>query len=92
MKFAIKKWDKVEVEWLDSHQIHGWTALSSGGLDCERSLGHCSIGYYVGQTSKQFTIVQSRKSDQEFIANEDTMVNSILTIPKCAITKLVKLK
>lgn len=86
------KWDKVEIEWTDSHMIHGWVTLDDVGLDEEASLYHRSIGYFLGETPNQVTICQSSKTDEDLIKEPITNVCGVFTIPKKAIIKLSKVR
>lgn len=81
----------VEIIWQDSHMIHGWTALNAADTDLEYSLEHRSIGYYIDETPKQLSIVQSSKTEEDFIKEDDTQVCGVFTIPKKAIVKIKRL-
>lgn len=84
----FRKWDRIEVLWEDSYQLHGWTPLNESGYDEDISLGHQSIGYYLGETKKQITICQSKKSDKELDKADYTNVNAVFNIPKRAILSI----
>ncbi len=87
----MKRWDKVEIFWEDSHQIHGWVALSDSGFEEDNSLGHMTVGYYIGETPNQITVCQSKKSDAELDQSPDTAVNAVFSIPKVAIKRINKI-
>jgi len=87
----FKKWDLIEINWVDSYMMHGWTPLNDSEIDVDHSLDHRSIGYYVGETNRQISIVQSSKTFEDFISESETQVCGIFTIPKKAITKIRKL-
>lgn len=86
-----KKWDRIEIFWEDSYQLHGWVHLDEAGVDEDESLGHQSIGYYVGETPKQITIVQSKKSSRLLHDAPETNVNATFSIPKSAISRVRKI-
>lgn len=88
----FKRWDIVEIEWEDSYQLHGWTTLEESGYWDDISLGHTSIGYYIGETKKQISICQSRKTDPELIKSEITNVNALFHIPKSCIKRVKKIE
>lgn len=87
---SYKKWDRIEIFWEDSYQMHGWVHLDEAGIDEDVSLGHQSIGYFAGETDKQITIVQSKKSSKELDQAPETNVNATFSIPKRAIIKVRK--
>lgn len=86
-----ERWDKLEIFWEDSYQTHGWVMLDESGYEFDDSLGHQTIGYYIGETPKQVTVCQSRKSHKELAKSESTNVNAVFSIPKSAILKIRKL-
>ena len=65
----------IEVDWLDSSGMNGWTHDKS-----EQNLRCKSIGYVLGETKQGITIAS------HFSFNGS--VNSPMTIPKVAITKI----
>jgi hypothetical protein len=81
----MKKWDLVEIFWEDSYQMHGWVHLDDAEVDEDVSLGHQSVGYFIGETPKQITICQSKKSSKELDDAPETNVNAVFSIPKRAI-------
>jgi len=87
----MKLWDLVEILWEDSYMVHGWTHLDETGYEEEASLGHQSVGYYIGETTKQITICQSLKSDKDLNSQPETNVCGVFTIPKRAIISKRKL-
>jgi hypothetical protein len=87
-----KRWDRLEIFWEDSHQIHGWITVEDADYKDDSSLHHQSLGYYIGETNKQFTICQSRKSDKGLAAVDDTHVNAVFSIPKSAIKRIRKIR
>lgn len=86
----FKKWDRVEIFWEDSYQLHGWTALDEAGVEEDLSLGHQSLGYYLAETSKQITICQSKKSSKLLHDSPYTNVNGVFSIPKSCILRIVR--
>lgn len=70
---------------------HGWVGLDESAYDEDFSLGHQSVGYYIGETPKQITICQSLKSHPELNKADDTNVCGVFTIPKRAIISKRKL-
>lgn len=86
----FKKWDRIEVFWEDSYQMHGWTSLNESGYEEDVSLGHQTIGYFIAETPKQITVCQSKKSDKDLDQSEYTNVNAVFSIPKRAILSVKK--
>jgi hypothetical protein len=86
----LKRWDRIEVYWEDSYQMHGWVLLSDSEYKEDISLGHQSMGYFIGQTPKQITLCQSKKSSKLLDIHEDTNVNAVFSIPKSCIKKVRK--
>ena len=87
-----KQWDLIEILWVDSHMVHGWTRIEEIGLDEDYSLDHRSVGYYLGETPRQITICQSSKTNEELIGEPEANVCGVFTIPKKAITKVTDLQ
>lgn len=94
MRFpTLNKWDRVEIRWLDSYRQHGWVPIleTDAYLETDHSLDHRTIGYFIGQTKRQVSVVQSSKTDKELIYHPETQVDAIMNIPKVCITKIKKL-
>jgi hypothetical protein len=87
----FKKWDWVHILWEDSYQLHGWSPLDETGFDEDESLGHETLGFYIGETKRQITVCQSKKSSKELDDAPHTNVNAVFSIPKSCILKIEKL-
>lgn len=85
------KWEPLEITWVDSHMIHGWTRVEEAGIDEDYSLDHRSIGYFVGETKRQITICQSSKTDEDLITHPETSICGVFSIPKKCIVEIVRI-
>jgi len=79
----LKKWQPVELQWVDSAHGSGWkweedTDFTDSGTHQK------SVGYYRSHTKETITIVQSYCSDW----SDQTMTDARMSIPLVAITKL----
>ena len=82
----LKKWQIIEIDWIDSGSVDGWI---KDNLEYALSdLEYKSAGYFLKETDYSICIVQSKK---EPVKAENTQINSLMEIPKVAITK-IKLK
>jgi len=80
----LKKWQIVEIEWLDSCSVNGWN--KDNGISYQKSdLEHISVGYFLKETEYSIAVVQSIKKK---VSEENTSINSIIEIPKVAISKI----
>jgi len=83
----LKKWQIIEIEWLDSCHLFGWT---KDNLDFEqKDLEHNTVGYFLKETEYSISVVQSRKHE---VKEKGTSIDALMEIPKVAITKLSVLK
>jgi len=91
-----KKWDIVEVEWLDSHSGSGWKTPSEVKQWIEGAKDHftiLSVGYFLQEDENFFRICQSH--DFQHLREEgegDDNVDAIFAIAKTAIKSIKKLK
>lgn len=70
---------KVYVEWVDSARSYDWERLDEfegEPVECE------SIGWLIKETDKYVIIAQN-------LGYEPVQVCNTMTIPKCAVTKMV---
>lgn len=86
----LKKWDRVEVFWIDSLHVDGW--LKEKGVEVNEKqvfdwMKHQTIGYVFQDAKKYIAVAQSYSTKDE----EDRSVDSIMRIPRVAIEKMVKL-
>ena len=83
-----KQFDRLEIHWIDSVQDCGWKNpkgnTAKGFINTEEYIFHRTIGYYLGQSDKTLSTAQS-------VQQGGGMVSEIMKIPKCAISKIVKL-
>lgn len=82
----LKKWQIIEISWIDSVHTNGWTFEDSARLD-DKFLRHKTIGYYFKETKLGLSVIQSKSDDGEDKAN----VDAIMTIPKVAVKKIKKI-
>lgn len=88
MRFPkLKKWQMVEIDWLDSCHLSGWNRENN--IDFARKdLEHKSCGYFLKETDYSLSVIQSRKSDTSV---PNISVDALMEIPKVAILKIRKL-
>lgn len=73
------KYDKLELNWLDSTSTQGWKEPKDFKEPCLKCK---SIGYFIEKTKIGITICQSTSSDEEA---------DYITIPLVAIKKITKI-
>ena len=79
----LKKWQIIEIEWLDSGALSGWT---KDELDFKKKdLEYNTVGYFLKETDYSISVIQSRK---HAVVEQGTSINALMEIPKVAITKL----
>lgn len=71
----------VEVLWLDAHSVDGWHRKPKHKLKPVRS-----VGMLVKQTKRAVVLAASHHADT------DEPFSSAVTIPRCAVTKMRKVK
>lgn len=87
-----KKWDRIEILWVDSYRTHGWLPFEDAHVEEDYCLDHRTIGYYLGETSRQISVCQSSKTAEELISEPETQIDAVMSIPKRAITSIIQLK
>jgi hypothetical protein len=88
MKLKLNKWDRIEIFWIDSMKTSGWRYEDDvENVTKDIYLDHKAIGYFISQNKKQIVICQSKSDDGE----EKSNVGDLLTIPRVAIRKIVKI-
>ena len=83
----LKRFDKVEVEWLDATFTNGW--LNENELDWnfqEDCAVHLTCGYFLKETDKLIVIVQSIRKLS--LKEEGAYVDSVMKIPKVSVLKV----
>ena len=85
----LNKWQIIEVEWIDSCHVFGWSK-DSDYVFSDDDLVHNTIGYLLKETNYSIAMVQSRISKPSKTARNS--VDALMEIPKCAIRKLRQLK
>ena len=88
----LNRWDMVYIQWEDSYHSSGWSGLDSLALDDTDSLEQISVGYFVYETGKTISIVQTARANNHLREQHDTHVDGALTIPKKAITAMCRLE
>lgn len=86
-----KKWDRIEIIWLDSYRTHGWLPLEEAHVEEDYCLDHRTIGYFIGETKRQISVCQSSKKDKHLISEPETQIDAVMSIPKKCIVKIIKL-
>ena|ERR1035437_407460 len=85
----LKRYDKVEVFWIDSSHESKWTDDKDYLEDKEETLDCRTCGYFLNKLTKCINIVQSH---QEYINKEGIRsVDSLMQIPIVSINKIIKL-
>lgn len=80
----VRKTKRVYVEWIDSVCIRGWNHESLLTDEYAEPSKICSVGFLIKDTKNYVTISTS--------VSVNGSVTDPLTIPKCAITKIQRLK
>ena len=90
MKYKkLKKFDKIEVEWMDSVHDSGWCKDDSY-INDEKDVDFKTTGYYLGETKRTIQIIQSMGKG---VDNKNRhSVDAMMQIPKRCILKIRKLK
>lgn len=87
----LKKFDRVEIVWLDSVHVSGWRRLpewESEGKADGHGLEHKSIGYLLINDKEAVSICQSRNDlSDKFIET----VDAIMTIPRVAVLSIKRI-
>lgn len=83
-----KKWDRIEIIWLDSYRTHGWLPLEDAHVEEDYCLDHRTIGYYIGETKRQISVCQSGKLDDRLNDEDETQIDAVMSIPKKAIIQV----
>lgn len=86
----LKKWDKVQVEWIDSCGGSGWNHEDEFKQENEKWLSIESVGYFLSKNKKSLTIVQNKQCQPKSTGHHS--VDNYIQIPLVAITKTKKLK
>lgn len=82
-----KPYELIEVDWLDSCHLSGWSRLKNISFN-KKDLMHQTSGYFFKETPYSVCIVQSKKMYPE----ENSSVDAMMEIPKVSILKVKKLK
>ena len=85
----LKKYQKVEISWIDSCHSGGWKNDSKHKGD-ESALDCKTIGYCIGKRKRTIQVVQSINTDT--FSDGTKSVDSMIQIPKVAINKIKLLK
>lgn len=83
----LERFDRVEIDWIDSIETGGWQNLSEQIFDkCLAEM--TSVGFYLDSDNEFIAICDALNNAKE----PDRMVNNIMRIPLVAVTKVKKLK
>jgi hypothetical protein len=86
MKNKFKKWDVIEILWIDSCHVNGW---NKDNFDYDKAdLEFRTVGYFLKETKYSIVVVQSSKRKTK---DEGTSIDALMEIPKVAIEKMKKL-
>lgn len=79
-----KKFDKLEIHWLDSLHTSGWKSEEDIKTS-DKELEHTSVGYFMREDKRSIVLIQSYQLGKD---DGDTNVDAIMEIPKCSILKI----
>lgn len=79
----MKKYQIIQIKWLDSLHSGGWQNESGVETSKDR-LVHYSVGYFLKEDSRSIIIIQSYQN----IENKN--IDAVMEIPKVAILKIKK--
>jgi len=81
----MKKYQIIEIKWLDSLHTSGWTKESN--VECStKKLFHKTIGYFLIEDKLSIIVIQSQPEE-----GKDKFIDGIMEIPKKSIIKIRKL-
>ena len=84
-KRELKKFDRIEIEWVDSLHNSGWIIESKVNLSGKELL-HKTLGYFLKEDKVSVIVFQS------FQINVDPKsLDALMEIPKVAIKKIKKI-
>ncbi|HDY68436.1 hypothetical protein LCGC14_2861820 [marine sediment metagenome] len=86
-KIKIKKYQIIEIEWLDSLHTTGWMKEESVQTTPLEKMKHKTLGYFLREDEKSLLVIQSYGN---FIEGSP-MVDGIMEIPKGCILRIKKL-
>lgn len=81
----LKKYQKIEIQWLDSMHTSGWLKENTVKPSKEK-LKHKTIGYFIEEDKLSVLVCQSYQENEEV-----KHIDSIMEIPKGCIIKIIKL-
>ena len=85
----MKKYQIIEIKWLDSLSTSGWKKESLVKTSKERMI-HKTIGYFITEDPQSILVIQSfNLSSGPY--KDDIYVDGIMEIPKKAIIRIRKL-
>lgn len=80
----IKKWQLLEIEWVDSSHTSGWK--NSKEHEGEPVIDYRTVGYLLQETKRTITVTQSIC---DYLQEDSSrMIDAIMDIPKVAIKKI----
>ena len=85
----LKKYQKVEIEWIDSSGSSGWRR-DKEYLGDEKFIDCKTVGYFIGKTKRTIQVIQSLNVHKN--QDDSRNVDSMIQIPKVAINKIKLLK
>lgn len=85
---TYKKFEKLEVFWIDSIHDAGWINESAYDDD-DKWMQMTTAGYFLKKTKKAIHIIQSK---QVISQRKGHLIDSIMQIPLVAVTKIKKLR
>ena len=87
----MKKYQIIEITWLDSLHLSGWQKGKNVQLTTLENMTHKTVGYFWAEDKKSIGVIQSfRKSETEEDTEED--IDAFMEIPKGTILKIKKIK
>lgn len=87
----IKKYDIIEIKWLDAHHTSGWMCETE--IDWkfqEESFLHLTVGYFIKKTKTMIAVAQSFRELPKK-SKDEGVIDSLMKIPLKAIIKIKRL-
>lgn len=84
----LKKYQPIRILWLDSVHESGWKRDED--FNEEGEIEYETVGLFSRETKRAIQVVQSRGVGSSIPNNH--LVDAMMQIPKCAITKIIRLR
>lgn len=85
MNKVFLKYQKLEIDWLDSMHTSGWIKETEVEPSGEKII-HRTIGYFIKQDKQSLLVCQSYQ-----VFTDIRLIDAIMEIPQKAIIKIIKI-